>query len=206
MHYRVSQPRTTGKHLPWSGCPEPETFVNLSLLWTSEVRAKAFCCCFGRYMGCDHAASPSAWRRLSERHTWWSMELLLMAKVPITPGAVALGTGASRGRFWWQQWTPCSAFNCRKHSHARGFPMARMRIGVHGRTTWRHLCNSSGDSWRTGRVSMPCYLLLVFQVTNSPKLSWTLQTNVRSQSNEQSRVHGRTRDSPLFWLLPWFLT
>ena len=39
-----------------------------------------------------------------------------------------------------------------------------------------------------GRVSLPCYLLLLLEVANSPKLSWTLQTTVRPQSSEQWRA------------------
>lgn len=95
-------------------------------------------------MGCDHAVSPSAWRNLSERHTWWLMELLLIVKVSVTPSA-------SRGPFGWQQWPHHGIFNSRRCSHLGGFLMARIHVRKHGRKKWRHVCNSIGDSWWSRR-------------------------------------------------------
>lgn len=51
-----------------------------------------------------------------------------------------------RGPFRRQHRTPYSIFHCRKCNDPRGFPTARIHTGEHGRETWRHLCDGTGDS------------------------------------------------------------
>lgn len=51
-----------------------------------------------------------------------------------------------RDPFRRQQRTPHSIFHCRKCNHPRGFLIARICTGVHGREIWRLLCNGTGNS------------------------------------------------------------
>lgn len=106
----------------------------------------------------------------------WAVELLLLAKVPLTPGAVASAQVL-------QEETPHSIFHCRNCSHPRGFPTGRIRTGERGRETWRLLCNGTGDSLWSRKFL--CHVFCWFP-------SWWLlegnQINLWSQSNEQWRA------------------